>query len=182
MPIIQCPKCMRDNELDTIAYWDYKGEFRCYACGINMRIEIKNGHLQGTPVIFDFSPVDSAPPDVNMDFIEAQKCQGVEAYRATVVMCRRALEAVADSKGARGKNLFEKIEDLYNRGIISKGVSEIATQIRQLGNYGAHPKDDLLGGITSNDAGVILEFTHHLLKDVYGMPAKIEDMKKRLQQ
>jgi hypothetical protein len=178
---VQCPKCRHLNNLDVSTYWNYEGVYRCDSCNARMRIVIAQGHLLETPEVSDFAPIDGAPPEVNEDFIEAQKCYSAEAYKATIVICRRALENMADSQQAKGQNLFEKIRDLYNREAISKGTFEIATQVRQFGNYGAHPKDDLLGGITEPDAGAILEITQHLLKDVYEIPEKVGKLKKRLQ-
>jgi hypothetical protein len=181
LPKVQCPKCRHINDMDINTYWSYQGVYCCDECGVHMRVVILDGRLKGTPEVSDFAPVDGAPPEVNEDFIEAQKCYSVEAYKATVLLCRRALESMAGSQQAKGKNLSEKIEDLYNREAISKGTFEIATQVRQFGNYGAHPRDDLLGGITEPDAGAILEITQHLLKDVYEIPGKVEELKKRLQ-
>ena len=181
MPTVQCPKCGGINHLDTATYWNYKGTYRCSHCGRHMRVRIVGGELQETPQVLEFVGVTGAPAEVNLDFIEAQKCYDVEAYKATVVMCRRTLETMATLQGATGKNLLAKIKDLYNKDMSSKGTFNIATQVRQFGNYGAHPKNDLLGEITKNDAAVVLEVTQHLLKDVYEIPEKVDALKKRLQ-
>lgn len=181
LPQVQCPKCRHLNDLNVPTYWNYEGMYRCMNCGARMRVWISRGELRAPPEVSDFVPVESAPPTVNEEFIEAQRCYDAEAYKATVVICRRALESMADLQQAKGKNLSEKIEDLYGRGLITKGTFEVATQVRQFGNYGAHPKDDLLGGITGGDAGAILEITQHLLKDVYEIPGKVEKLKKRLE-
>lgn len=180
MPEVQCPKCRHLNRL-AFTYWNYQGMYRCMGCGARMRVEIDEGGLLRTPEAADFTPVEGAPPAVNEDFVEAQKCYDAEAYKATVVICRRALETMADLQQAKGKNLFEKIEDLHNREAISKGTFEIATQVRQFGNYGAHPKDDLLSEVTPQDAAAILGITQHLLRDVYEIPEKVENLKRRLQ-
>ena len=180
MPQVQCPKCRYLNDLHVSTYFNYEGMYRCMACGARMRVHIYKGELRKTPEVSSFTPVEGAPAEVNEDFIEAQKCYDAEAYKATVVICRRALENMADLQQAKGNNLFEKIEDLYSREVIGKGTFEIATRVRQFGNYGAHPKDDLLGGVAKGDAGAILEITQHLLKDVYEIPGKVEKLKKRL--
>ncbi len=181
MPLVQCPKCRDTNDLDTHTYWDYVGVYCCHSCGARMKVVIDQGRLRRTPEVSDFTPIEGAPPEVNEDFIEAQKCHDAEAYKATVVICRRALESMADFQQAKGKNLFEKIEDLHNREVISKRTFEIATRVRQFGNYGAHPKDDLLTEVTPQDAGAILEITRHLLKDVYEIPETVRKLKERLQ-
>lgn len=180
MPTVQCPKCGGINQLDVSTYWNYKGTYKCSNCGRHIRVQIVGGELQETPQVLEFVGVTDAPAEVNLDIIEAQKCYNVEAYKATVVMCRRTLETMAILQGATGKNLLAKIKDLYDKDMISNGTFNIATQVRQFGNYGAHPKDDLLGGITENDAAVVLEVTEYLLKDVYEIPKKVDALKKRL--
>lgn len=129
LPQVQCPKCRHLNDMDTSTYWSYQGVYCCGNCGAHMRVVIFDGRLKGTPEVSDFAPIDGAPPEVNEDFIEAQKCYSAEAYKATIVICRRALENMADLQQAKGQNLFEKIRDLYNRELISKGTFEIATQV-----------------------------------------------------
>ena len=136
--------------------------------------------MQRTPEVLDVVMVEGADPEVNSDFVEAQKCYNIEAYKAGIVMCRRTLEGMAVSMGAAGKTLLQKIEDVYSKGLISKRNFEIATSIRQFGNYGAHTNDDLLGGITQDDAQTILEITQHLLRDTYDVPQSIDKLKRRL--
>jgi len=181
VPRIQCPKCGEVNHLDGGTYWNYSGTYKCAECGIRMSVMVQEGHLRKTPEVLDFVAVNGVPSEIDVDFLEAQKCYAAEAYKATAVMCRRTLETVADLQHATGNGLFEKIKDLYDREIITKGTFEIATQVRLFGNYGAHPKDDLLGGVTKEDAGVVLEITQHLLKDAYEIPEKTEKLRQRLQ-
>ena len=181
LPTIQCPKCGCKNQLDTHTYWNYEGMYLCHECDARMRVVIREGYLLRTPEVSHFTPVEGAPPAVSEDFIEAQKCYDAEAYKATVVICRRALETMTDFQQAKGKNLFQKIEDLYNREVIGRATFEIATQVREFGNYGAHPKDDLLSEVTWKDAAAVLEITQHFLRDVYEIPEKVEKLKRRLQ-
>ena len=142
---------------------------------------IEHGGLVRTPELLDVVMIKGANRQVSSDFTEAQKCYNVEAYKAAVVMCRRALEGMAVSMGATARTLLQKIEDVHQRGLISKRNFEIATQIRQFGNYGAHSNDDLLGGITPDDARIVLDITLHLLRDAYEVPLSIEKLKKRSQ-
>jgi hypothetical protein len=156
------------------------GRYKCGGCGTIMEVILANGELVRTPLVLDFTSVDGADPEISSDFIEAQKCYNVEAYKAAVVMCRRAIEGMAMSMDAIGRTLLQKIEDVHQRGLISKRNFDIATQIRQFGNYGAHLNNDLLGGITRDDTRTILEITHHLLRDAYEVPQSIDKLKKRL--
>ena len=180
MPEIQCPNCAWKLTLDNSTYWSYEGSVRCPDCGIAMNVSIEEGELQYTPSFFAPVKVKSSPKEVASDFLEAQICHSAKAHKACIVMCRRTLETVCESLGAKGRTLLDKIGDLYSREIISKRVYDIATQLRQFGNYGAHPKNDLLGGILESDSDVILEVTQHILTDIYEIPDKIETLRKRL--
>lgn len=115
MPTIQCPKCNRQNTLDATAYWTYSGGYNCIFCGTNMEIVLKGGELQGTPNIRQYVNIVGAPTEIDNDFLEAQVCYHSSAYKATVVMCRRALEIMAVKKGAEGRTLFNKIENFIPR-------------------------------------------------------------------
>ncbi len=151
-------------------------------CGVNLSVNIKEGELRRTPEVLDVYIIKGADPEVRSDFSEAQKCYNVEAYKAAVVMCRRALEGMTCSMGAEGRTLIEKMEDIYQKGLISKRNLDIATKVRLFGNIGAHLKNDLLGGIKENDARGVLDITLHLLRDVYEVPVSIERLRERLEE
>jgi hypothetical protein len=119
------------------------------------------------------------PVDVRTDFIEALRCQGIAAHKATVVMCRRALQSSCKEQKAVGTQLIQQIDDLAGKGVITKALQNLAHQIRKLGNAGAHPDDDALSDVTKNDADDIVEFTGQYFEHVYVMPAKMAQMIKR---
>src|ERR1700730_2429537 len=58
-------------------------------------------------------PSDAVPKEipepVREDFREALRCHWVESWRATVLMCRRALQVSCDKEGAIGKDLFTQV-------------------------------------------------------------------------
>ena len=57
--------------------------------------------------------VDSAIPEaIASDFSEALRCRHVNAYRATAVMCRRALQASAVEQGAKESALIKQIVEI----------------------------------------------------------------------
>lgn len=112
-------------------------------------------------------------PQIRSDFSEALRCRWVDAYKAAVTMCRRALQVSAIDKGAKGSKLIDQIDDLRVKGVITEPLKEMAHEIRLTGNDGAHPDKDGLADVTAEDADDIIEFTREYLHHVYVMPAKL---------
>lgn len=112
---------------------------------------------------------------------EARGCQSVRAYRATVVMCRRALQSSCQDLNAEGAKLRNQIDDLAGKGVITRALKDLAHQIRKIGNTGAHPDEDGLEDVNEADAEDIVEFTEQYFRHVYVLPAQMEELKKRRQ-
>lgn len=116
----------------------------------------------------------NAPPDVQEDAKEALKVYKAEAWKSTVVMCRRALQAACVEKGADKKKTLEKqIDELQTKGLLTVQLRDWAHQIRYFGNFGAHP-DENIGDATKADAEQMIEFLSTFLKYMYDMPARIK--------
>ena len=81
-------------------------------------------------------------------------------------MCRRGLESLADELNANGNYLAQKLEDLKNRGLIMESTYNLAFGMRQFGNYGAHPQNDLLKDITKNEATIVLNVAEQILREI----------------
>ncbi|NJD99512.1 DUF4145 domain-containing protein [Thermococcus sp. LS1] len=113
----------------------------------------------------------SVPQEVLHDYIEALKAYNVGAYRAAVVMARRALQQAVEDKGASKKRrLHEQINELFEKGLLDKATKSLADGVRHFGNYGAHPQEDLLSQVTKDDARLTIEILKRILAKLYGSP------------
>lgn len=176
MPAIICQNCTHENQLSH-TYWDYKGIVKCEKCGVIMSMHMQTGSLISLLIKGpEFVKINNLPLGIQNDVNEAQICHNVGAYKSCVVMCRRALEQVCDDKGAKGGNLNNKIKNLHVTGLINPELADAFNVIRYFGNYGAHPKDDLLSGIDVSSAQNVLEVTIHVAQLVYEMPAKVKKL------
>jgi uncharacterized protein DUF4145 len=123
-------------------------------------------------------PNDSVPPEVPKliadDFREALRCEWVKAYKATVAMCRRALQASCVELKAKDAKLIDQIDELAANGAITTSLKDIAHQIRSVGNDGAHPGKDGLNDVSQQDASDIIEFTREFLHHVFVVPARLK--------
>lgn len=115
----------------------------------------------------------TVPPLIAADFREALRCRWVEAYKATVTMCRRTIQGSALNLGAsQDKKLVGQIDELASQGKITAALKDFAHEVRLAGNDGAHPDKDGLDSVTDHDADDIIEFTRQFLDHVYVMPAR----------
>ena len=110
----------------------------------------------------------SVPKNVLDDYIEATSTFNINAFRASLVMARRALQQALEDKGAtKGSNLAGQIDELKGKGLLSDATAKLAHGVRQFGNFGAHPNDDLLAQVDSDDAKLALDITKKILKELY---------------
>lgn len=132
----------------------------------------------------DISAADyhkSIPEAIREDFAEAQRCYFGQAHIATVAMCRRAMQRIAQNKGAKGDNLREEIDDLFSKGLITKNLRDAAHEVRHFGNFGAHPRDDGLDTISPEDSESVLRMTNEFLLDLYIRPYETAELSKKRQ-
>jgi Domain of unknown function (DUF4145) len=119
------------------------------------------------------------PKDIADDFKEALRCRWVNAYNATVEMCRRAVQASClQLKAPTDKTLVKQIDWLAEQGTITKPLKEMAHRVRLGGNLGAHPPDDPEDEdviiISPEYADAVIEFTRDYFQHVYVMPERLK--------
>ncbi|MEM4056651.1 MAG: DUF4145 domain-containing protein [Thermoplasmatales archaeon] len=108
------------------------------------------------------------PPEVFSDIVEASKCLNIGASKAAIVMARRALEQALIIKGAKkNDNLLDQIDDIKQKKLLSDSDAHLAHGIRYLGNYGAHPEDDLLKDVNLDDAKLAFQVVSKILKNLF---------------
>ncbi len=107
------------------------------------------------------------PPGVAIDFDEARTAHAAGLMRATLLMCRRCIEATADERGCKAGDLVASVDKLAAEGVILEKMRAGAHAIRLLGNEGAHDADLQAGTLTDGDVTLVLEWTRDFLKLVY---------------
>jgi hypothetical protein len=114
---------------------------------------------------------EEIPESIREDFKEALRCRWVDAYNATLEMCRRALESSCMEQGAKPDVALAKMIDwVYAQQKITASLRDVAHHIKLSGNRGAHPSDR---AITADDADAVIEFTREYFQHVYVTPAKM---------
>ena len=122
-------------------------------------------------------PVDERIPEkIKKDLEEAKLCFSVGAINSSVGMCRKALQRTCKEKGAIKKELYEQIDEIAKKGIISSDLKDLAHSVRLIGNDGVHPNED---HITREDAEEILNLTEQFLEIIFVTPIKIKEIKEK---
>lgn len=117
------------------------------------------------------------PEEMARDYMEAQRCFSVAAWQACSVMARRCMHLIAEHFQAKGKDLYQQIEDLRNRQLITPVLADAAQRVRALGKHGAHPYDgrgNPFNELNMEDAVSALGFCEFLFDQLFIQPAKIK--------
>ena len=154
----------------------------CNSCSQHFLVErignkIKKIHPKPLP-----KPVDPRIPEfLKKDLEEAYACLAANAYRATGMMARRAVELLCIDKKAPEGSLIKKIDWLLEQQIITKDLRDWAHEIRLTGNEAAHPPKTIKeeNPISENDAKDILELLESLVNALYITNHKKEERKQR---
>jgi hypothetical protein len=125
---------------------------------------------------------ESIPENRWVDYAEASRCFNADSYKATVVMCRRALQNVCLDKGAIKKDangnwisLRTQLKTAFPQKDYSL-IHELSSAIKFLGDYGAHPQDDAIDNVSKEDARTILNFTMQIFEIAYIQQWKIKKL------
>jgi hypothetical protein len=134
----------------------------------------------------DDSVDENVPTPIAEDFSEALRCLWVRSHKAAVAMCRRSVEAACKDLGAKGKDLYSKIEDLAEQDVITDPMRRMAHQVRLTANRKLHEKPKLeketeskedaddLDNMAERDAQRMITFTKEFFHHVYAIRALLE--------
>jgi hypothetical protein len=135
---------------------------------------------RGTQIVFrgiHWWPIPSAtvsgdvPADIAGVFAEAATALAASCPRAAAVMGRRTLEAITVEKGYTAGTLHDRLKALAAGGILPPALLEWSTEVRLVGNAGAH--FDPAKPVARDDAAALVGLLAELLKHLYEIPAEI---------
>lgn len=194
MPSRRCPHCRITSS------YEVGGENRLFdrQIGTHIRFDICRDEECGcaTAVVFqpnegyrivdeypklETDPDELMPPDVQIAFRQALQSLNEKIWDGCVLMCRRALEETTADLGAKGKFLYDKIEDLAKQNRITPDLQEWAHEGRLAGKLGAHgTEEEAKKWNDEPDAEEIVEFCKWFFRYVYILPKQLEQRRERL--
>ena len=96
---------------------------------------------------------------------------------AFVGQLRRILEFIAKDKGAKGRDLFHKLQDMTAQGVLPGYFGQMSDLLRKVGNLGAHAADE---EVNIWDAELMDDFFRSIVEYVYVAPARVWRMEQRM--
>lgn len=118
------------------------------------------------------------PSKISESMKEAVAANGAQAYRASTLMVRRALELLCNEKGASGQNLKERIKNLSAFVTLPPALFEAADELRILGNDSVHVEARDYDDITREHSDLAIEVAMKILESVYQHDELIFRLKK----
>ncbi len=111
------------------------------------------------------------PGQIASAFLEAVKSFHAGCYRASVVMARRTVEAIAADKGETDGILKDRLKRLASTQRIDPSLEKWSHEVRLIGNVGAH--FDPIEDVSEEDADDMIGFVRELLRFLYEIPAEV---------
>lgn len=116
------------------------------------------------------------PMNIKNAYESALKTRYVDSAICMIAL-RRTLEIICLEKDAQGRDLWHKIEDLSNRGILPKELKHASTITRTYGNMGAHDTEISISTLVLNQ---LIDFVRYILDYLYVLPVKLKVVQERL--
>ncbi len=121
--------------------------------------------------------LNGLPPNIDKAYETALKVSSIDS-NAFAVLLGRVLDMVCLDKQATGNTLAARLNCLAQQGDIPPQLADIAHQLRQLRNIGAHAD---LGELTPSEIPVLAGLCRAILEYVYTAPQLLEEAEQRLQ-
>lgn len=113
---------------------------------------------------------------VREEFAEATRCLQVDAFLASMTMSRRVLQRCLMHLGFAQRQLFDQIEAAKSNDTIPRRYHQLANEVREFGNIGAHPDDDKAQLVTRENATLLLEFVRLLVEELFSVQQRISKL------
>ena len=119
---------------------------------------------------------DGVPKDIYSAFESAVKTKGID-YSICLLSLRRVLEMICKDKGAEGRDLEKKIDNLIEKKIFPPMIEDACWIIRQMGNDAAHA-DKIR--VYTYEIEQVIGYVATIIDYLYSLPHRVEKMKKKI--
>jgi len=156
---------------------DAAGIYRCGGCGFPSMVmwHWKDFEERWTRFLVLPSPRavanDDLPAGIREEHREAHDCLNGGQHKASMLMARAALQHTCRTLGAAGTGLKAELDDLVEKGVITRDLRAFADEVRLLGNDVAHPPEDIMV-VEQDEAEELLEYLDGFLQTTLVLPAK----------
>ena len=146
-----------------------EGILTCLDDGHRRPIKVENNAIDETapsmPVAESAQLHKSVPAGLVQDLEEAERAHFAQCYKASVVMCRRAMQLALENRGASGRTLGPLLEDARKKTppLLSVRADSLAEGIKDYGDGGAHRTEF----ISPPDAAMMIHVTVVAINELY---------------
>ena len=121
---------------------------------------------------------EGVPPEIYSAYESAVKTKGID-YSICLLSLRRVLEMICKEKGAVGRDLEKKIDDLIDKKVLPTMIGDACWIIRQMGNDAAHAdKVD----VYTYDVEQVIGYVAAIIDYLYSMPYRVNSFKQKIQE
>jgi hypothetical protein len=117
----------------------------------------------------------AVPEAIRFALQEAEATFAANCFRAATIMARHALEAIAADQGAEKGKLVDRVKALADCHKLQPNLADWATEVRLVGNAGAHGP---LDNVSEDDAKDLLAFMQELVNYLYVLPFELQERRK----
>lgn len=121
-------------------------------------------------------PIGGLPVEVDKDYQAAMNVRNVDS-NAFAVLLGRVIDRVCIDRQANGNTMYDRLNLLAQKGEIPAHLADMAQQLRQLRNIGAHAD---LGELTQEEVPILDALCRAVLEYVYTAPKLIEQVSQRI--
>lgn len=173
--VLFCPVCKSYNIIN--AYWDHsygnKGNVDEYDIYNGDNVEEKHLYPNSSSLLKEKSKYVS--DTVLSNFRSSIDLKNVDT-ESCLMKLRKTLEMICEDKNASGNNLYEKIENLSNVGVLPSTLNSASTLARKLGNIGVH---GAYIDVSKEELGNVIELVEYIIRYIYVLPKEIEILTKK---
>lgn len=128
------------------------------------------------PERIDFDSTN-VPARVLLALEEAIACHATECYSAAATLARKTIEEICEERGAKGKNLEDRIKALGASIVIPQLFIDAMHDIRYLENDAAHVMAKTYGDVGRDEVEAAIDVAKEIIKACYQYVAIIDKLK-----
>jgi hypothetical protein len=190
---MRCPYCRKEGTLDArggdiginvdgnIPTGDVSGERICPNPTCRGLIYVvytqSTGEIVASypPELIDFDATN-LPPEVSEPLEEAVSCHAQQCYPASAVMSRRTLECICEDQGAKGDNLYDRIESLAKTVVLPDAMIKALHNLRLLGNDAVHVEARVFAEVGKPEAEAAISVAKMIVQAAYQMDTLLSEL------
>jgi hypothetical protein len=135
------------------------------------------------PEVLDFDS-SNIPTPIVATLEEALLCHANKCYRAAAMLVRRTLEELCEDRGAEGRDLRDRLNNLSSKVVLPSGLVQGLTEVRLLGNDAAHLKSREYDQVGKDEVEIAMKITKLVLQAIYQLDdivAQLQALKSKTQ-